>query len=292
MALIQCPECGKEISDQAASCPHCGYPISSKLENEQNIAAEVRLQGNEDAKSGEPLQKKPGSRKWGIILGAVVVIAAVVLFAVTTSNNKEKEALSENLTGVWYGFEFGSGQTLNFNGDHVTYDAEARVTDEDKYAMQSQVLEWEPQSGDTVLINGEEYKVTFEAHKDVMNLYPALTHEAEFESFSRTNAEDEIIHRVTDRSIEDSKLTGEIVESNYTITNNGEDAYKKIVICFRLQNKDSEKVIYKKYITVTPEDGSLDPGESETFYLSVPYTEVKGISDVDYCAAVTVAQEK
>lgn len=94
MALIQCPECGKEISDQAASCPHCGYPISSKLENEQNIAAEVRLQGNEDAKSGEPLQKKPGNRKWGIILGAVVVIAAVVLFAVTTSNNKEKEALS------------------------------------------------------------------------------------------------------------------------------------------------------------------------------------------------------
>lgn len=29
MALIQCPECGKEISDQAASCPNCGYAINT-----------------------------------------------------------------------------------------------------------------------------------------------------------------------------------------------------------------------------------------------------------------------
>ena len=28
MALIKCPECGKEISDQASSCPNCGCPIS------------------------------------------------------------------------------------------------------------------------------------------------------------------------------------------------------------------------------------------------------------------------
>lgn len=29
MALIKCPECGKEISDCAQNCPHCGYPINS-----------------------------------------------------------------------------------------------------------------------------------------------------------------------------------------------------------------------------------------------------------------------
>lgn len=28
MALITCPECGKEISDQAPACPSCGYPLS------------------------------------------------------------------------------------------------------------------------------------------------------------------------------------------------------------------------------------------------------------------------
>lgn len=27
MALIKCPECGKEISDKAPACIHCGYPL-------------------------------------------------------------------------------------------------------------------------------------------------------------------------------------------------------------------------------------------------------------------------
>ncbi len=27
MALISCPECRREISDQAHACPGCGYPI-------------------------------------------------------------------------------------------------------------------------------------------------------------------------------------------------------------------------------------------------------------------------
>ena len=27
MALMKCPECGKEISDQAKACIFCGYPI-------------------------------------------------------------------------------------------------------------------------------------------------------------------------------------------------------------------------------------------------------------------------
>lgn len=29
MALIKCPECGREISDKAVSCPGCGCPITS-----------------------------------------------------------------------------------------------------------------------------------------------------------------------------------------------------------------------------------------------------------------------
>lgn len=29
MALIKCPECGREISDKARECPHCGVPIAA-----------------------------------------------------------------------------------------------------------------------------------------------------------------------------------------------------------------------------------------------------------------------
>lgn len=31
MALINCPECGKEISDMARNCPKCGRPMTNKI---------------------------------------------------------------------------------------------------------------------------------------------------------------------------------------------------------------------------------------------------------------------
>lgn len=33
MALMNCPECGKEISDKAVSCPSCGCPINQQSSN-------------------------------------------------------------------------------------------------------------------------------------------------------------------------------------------------------------------------------------------------------------------
>ena len=39
MALIVCAECGKEVSDRAASCPHCGCP----LKEDENIKYDVVL---------------------------------------------------------------------------------------------------------------------------------------------------------------------------------------------------------------------------------------------------------
>jgi len=33
MALIKCPACGHEISDEAVSCPNCGHPLKSRSEN-------------------------------------------------------------------------------------------------------------------------------------------------------------------------------------------------------------------------------------------------------------------
>lgn len=48
MALIKCPECGKEVSDKAVACPNCGCPLSEvvtrggtvkiKLPNTQSIS--------------------------------------------------------------------------------------------------------------------------------------------------------------------------------------------------------------------------------------------------------------
>lgn len=33
MALIFCPDCGKEVSDSALSCPHCAFPLNRLKSN-------------------------------------------------------------------------------------------------------------------------------------------------------------------------------------------------------------------------------------------------------------------
>lgn len=33
MAMIKCPECGKEVSDKALQCPNCGVPIAAQAKD-------------------------------------------------------------------------------------------------------------------------------------------------------------------------------------------------------------------------------------------------------------------
>lgn len=61
MALINCPECGTEISDKAAACIKCGYPLASQpaVEKEKpkcpECGAEVSEGASECGKCGYPL---------------------------------------------------------------------------------------------------------------------------------------------------------------------------------------------------------------------------------------------
>ncbi len=33
MAMIKCPECGRDISDKAKDCIHCGFPLNHTISN-------------------------------------------------------------------------------------------------------------------------------------------------------------------------------------------------------------------------------------------------------------------
>lgn len=43
MALIKCPECGKEISDKSDKCIHCGYPLLQNQESDIFLFNGVQL---------------------------------------------------------------------------------------------------------------------------------------------------------------------------------------------------------------------------------------------------------
>ena len=59
MALIKCPECGKEISDKAEACPNCGCPINN------NSSPVNSLINSQDAPKQENAIEKTKITIWG-----------------------------------------------------------------------------------------------------------------------------------------------------------------------------------------------------------------------------------
>jgi len=45
MALINCPECKKEVSDAAPTCPNCGVPIAGAKEGKAAGGQRIRPWG-------------------------------------------------------------------------------------------------------------------------------------------------------------------------------------------------------------------------------------------------------
>lgn len=84
MALINCQECGKEISDKANSCPHCGCPSVSTVTDEKQ---EIVVQRS----------RKISNKLIVIVIGVIlVVVVGSVIYNVKVSLPKKnyEEAIS------------------------------------------------------------------------------------------------------------------------------------------------------------------------------------------------------
>lgn len=69
MALIDCTECHKQVSDKAAACPHCGAPIA--------LASLATPVATKTERPGKPTRKKTSSFTW---LALIVIVAAAVWY--------------------------------------------------------------------------------------------------------------------------------------------------------------------------------------------------------------------
>ena len=45
MALVKCPECGRDVSDQAAACPGCGYALRVQVVQPKDPGKPLALAG-------------------------------------------------------------------------------------------------------------------------------------------------------------------------------------------------------------------------------------------------------
>ncbi len=105
MALISCPECKREISDQAKSCPHCGFPIENirnpflktnaarttppplpdMLSHKSNLSSSS--QETSSSQNSKVRTKIFNLLLWVIILGIPIMLFANIR-SETNSNNK------------------------------------------------------------------------------------------------------------------------------------------------------------------------------------------------------------
>lgn len=86
MALINCPECNKEISDKVNACPHCGYPFGAAVIGKEAIQ-KVELT-SVDIQSSNPAKLK----LYLIGIAVIAAIAIIAFMAVTYLNKQNKKA--------------------------------------------------------------------------------------------------------------------------------------------------------------------------------------------------------
>lgn len=82
MALIKCPECGKEISDKATACINCGCPLSAMIEKPIEIKT-VTLEKDLISKqnfSSNSIHKHPKGKRKSI---CTVIIITLIIFIIT-----------------------------------------------------------------------------------------------------------------------------------------------------------------------------------------------------------------
>ena len=105
MALIKCPECGKEISDKAITCPNCGVPIQQNVvENLEEATNNYKgnNENNYNYENTKPIKKEKTAPWIGIIsliigligwvseppiLSIIIFVAAITLAIISFVRN-------------------------------------------------------------------------------------------------------------------------------------------------------------------------------------------------------------
>lgn len=86
MALIKCPECGKDVSDTCACCIHCGYSLYSPVASFPSAAPEVH---SERQNKHNVVSWVRNHKKLAIAAVSIAVLLLVIILIVTLSAAKD-----------------------------------------------------------------------------------------------------------------------------------------------------------------------------------------------------------
>lgn len=83
MALINCPECSKEISDKVKSCPHCGFPMEETEETQKVEISSINLKVD---------TKKRKKIVTSVIYGVLAIVLLFEGYSIYNSNKTKNLA--------------------------------------------------------------------------------------------------------------------------------------------------------------------------------------------------------
>lgn len=91
MALIKCPECGKEVSESEDICKNCGYPLhQSKIMNMNDDSASKDILQSTESKNPDIDNSKKKSRKICFLFFLVIILLICSAIGIYTVNKKVK----------------------------------------------------------------------------------------------------------------------------------------------------------------------------------------------------------
>lgn len=97
MALIRCPECSAEISDQASCCPKCGVPIAVQNQSIANADA-VAYEGSVNI---TPTFVVKNRRNLRVIIALLIIAAIAIAIAFVVLQNGESNSKGVVKHGVY-----------------------------------------------------------------------------------------------------------------------------------------------------------------------------------------------
>ncbi|MCQ2352266.1 MAG: hypothetical protein MJ033_02170 [Victivallaceae bacterium] len=92
--LVECPDCGRKVSDAAVNCPNCGRPIAP------DVSALVTKQSEKNEEFKKKIEKTKDVVK-GVGCIAVVIIVLILFFSFAGPEIKAKAIGSAIVGGVF-----------------------------------------------------------------------------------------------------------------------------------------------------------------------------------------------
>lgn len=139
MALVQCRECGKEISSAASACPHCGFPLQDGGKDSPPSAVRTKVSTTGAANLGSGLlPPRKRANKGCLWLVGVVTLAFVLVVAFSGSPSTSPSVLSGDEKSKLQGKS--EAEATEFGQTHARWLFERAIVVSSEYATPGSLM--------------------------------------------------------------------------------------------------------------------------------------------------------